>query len=177
MGGRVRTGLFAALTASVMMACCVAGCTNGSCTENQSSLPLAGFYNSATKGTVSLDSLEIHGIGAPGDSMLYTPGTPLTEIYLPFRNGSHSTGFCISYRYRELDNPALNDTLTFGYDSSPYFAGEECGAMFRYRLKSLSHTTHLIDSITVVDSLITNKPIQQLHIFFKVTDADEGSDQ
>lgn len=153
------------------------GCNTAGCTDNQNSLPLAGFYSSATKASLRLDSVEIYGIGAPGDSMLYTPGTPIVEAYMPFRSTATSTSFCIRYCNRELDLPELIDTLAFDYTSMPFFAGEECGAMYRYNIHHLGYTTHLIDSVEIVDSLITNKPIQQIKIYFKTAEAEEGGEQ
>lgn len=173
MGDRVR--LFCTILAVIIFHAFY-GCSTSGCTDNQNSLPLAGFYDSSTKGGLSLDSLEIHGIGAPGDSMLYTPGTRISEAYLPFRSTSNTTSFCFRYCNKSLDTSELNDTLTFDYDSYPYFAGEECGAMYRYDIHRFNYTRHLIDSIQIVDSLITNQPVQQIKIFFRTGNAVEGGE-
>ncbi len=164
------------LMLAVAMAIAMTGCNTAGCTDNQNSLPLAGFYDASTGAAVSLDSLEIHGIGAPGDSMLYTPGRPISEAYLPFRSTAPSSAFCFHYCNKALSDPALNDTLTFDYTATPYFAGEECGAMYRYHIHRLGYTTHLIDSVAIEDSLITNQAVQQIHIYFKVatSEAEEG---
>ena len=154
-----------------------AGCNTVGCTENQSSLPLAGFYSSSTGTTLQLDSVEVRGIGAPGDSMLYTPGTRLTEIYLPFRATATETTYLIHYCNQQLSDPSLNDTLHFVYTTSPYFAGEECGAMYRYNIQRIEYTCHLIDSIVIVDSLITNVASQQIHIFYRTSTAKEDHQQ
>ncbi len=44
--------------------------------------------------------------------------------------------------------------------------------MYAYRLRSVVHTTHLIDSITVPDSLITNVDRTSMQIYFRI--ATEG---
>ena len=65
------------VTAGVALLAPTAGCNTESCTENQSSIPLAGFYGSdGTK--VSVDSLCIRGVGAPSDSALYS-GSALSQ--------------------------------------------------------------------------------------------------
>jgi hypothetical protein len=42
--------------------------------------------------------------------------------------------------------------------------------MYRYNIKEVSYTTHLIDSIAVLDSLITNVDDTQLRIYFRTSD-------
>lgn len=152
------------------------GCNTSGCTENQSSIPLAGFYNSATGRSIVLDSIAVGGVGAPDDSLLYSPGTRLTEIYLPLRSLDSSTSFFIHYAETGLDFPELNDTITLDYTSTPYFASEECGAMYRYNITRMDYTTHMIDSVVIVDSLITNVAVRQFKIFFRVIE-QEDTDQ
>ena len=67
-------------------------------------------------------------MGAPGDSILYPAGERLSKAYLPMRNTHEQTVWCFSYKWKALDNPANNDTLTIDYTSQPFLAGDECGA-------------------------------------------------
>lgn len=145
-------------------------CNTSGCTDNQSSLPYAGFYSSADGQSMSVDSLDINGLGAPGDTMLYVAGTSLSNVYLPFRATSDVTSYCFHYAQRGIDDSAYNDTLTFTYTSSPYFASEECGAMLRYEIKGLKYTRHLIDSIAVTDSIVTNSDIERIKIYFRTSE-------
>lgn len=43
----------------------LAACNTSGCTENQNSIPLAGFYSSAAEAQVSLDSVGVYGVGVP----------------------------------------------------------------------------------------------------------------
>lgn len=163
--GKLATMAAAAL--SLLTACDTSGCL-----DNQSSIPLAGFYSSQDNPqAIALDSLNIGGIGAPADSLLLSAGESASAIYLPLRSTASSTAFVINYAYPSLgiDSEAFNDTIAIGYDSEPYFASEACGAMYRYRVTSLTHTTHLIDSVAVTDSLITNTDVERLRIYFHVS--------
>lgn len=155
------------------MACALASCNSSGCLDNGSAIPLAGFYSSATARGISLDSLRVQGIGAPGDSAMARPGQSLSQVYLPMSPNPTTTSWVIAYKYTALDYPFYNDTITFTYETTPYFASEECGAMYYYRLTGVRHTYHLIDSITVNDSLITNVNRENLKIFFRVA-AEEG---
>lgn len=145
-----------------------AGCNTTGCTDNQNSLPYAGFYSSMPDGqAISISGLEIGGIGAPNDSLLYTADQPLSKIYLPLRSSSDITSYCFHYTQEGIDNDAFNDTLTFRYRSQPYFASEECGAMLIYEIESLHYTRHLIDTIVITDSTVTNTDIERIKIYFR----------
>ena len=39
--------------------------------------------------------------------------------------------------------------------------------MYRYTITRLSYTQHLIDSVAVTDSLVTNTDIKRLKIYFR----------
>lgn len=47
-----------------------AACNTDGCLDNQSSLPKAGLFSSATGNAITLSNIEISGVGAPGDSVL-----------------------------------------------------------------------------------------------------------
>lgn len=145
-------------------------CNTSGCTDNQNSLPYAGFYSSTTEKEMALNTLDIFGIGAPGDSLLYSSGETLSSIYLPFRSSTDKTSYVFHYTQEGLEDPANNDTLTFRYTSEPYFASEECGAMLRYTITGFSHTRHLIDSIAITDSLITNVDNERIKIYFRTSE-------
>lgn len=151
----------------VLMLFSVAGCTTDGCLNNQNSLPLAGFYSSSSGMAIAIDSIDIGGVDAPHDSLLHASGSTVSEVYLPFRSADKMTSFYFHYTQRALSNPAFNDTITFRYNSEPFFASEECGAMYRFRIIQVKYTTHLIDSVGVADSLITNVDIQRIKIFLR----------
>ena len=106
--------------------------------------------------------------------MLLESQKKYTDVYLPMRSESDNASLFIAYRQKALDYPELNDTITFGYSSIPYFASEECGAMMRYRLRSVTYTRHLLDSVSVVpaDSVITNADVENLRLYFKTSSAE-----
>lgn len=156
------------ITALLAITIC-GGCNTTGCTDNQNALPLAGFYSSSTMSSISVDSIDIGGVGAPNDSLLHSTGTSISEVYLPFRSTVGTTAFYFHYTQQSLSNDALNDTITFSYTSTPYFASEECGAMYKYLITQMSHTTHIIDSVAITDSLITNIDTERIKIYFRTT--------
>lgn len=164
------TALTAALT---LVALGATSCNTQGCTENRSSIPLATFAGSADGRAISLDSLQIHGVGAPGDSILYPAGERLSRAYLPMRNTHEQTVWCFSYKWKALDNPANNDTLTIDYTSQPFLAGDECGGMYRYTITAVRHTSHIIDSVKVVQPYVTNIGEPNLTIYFRTEGGGE----
>ena len=150
----------------------MASCSATGCTDNQNSLPLAGFYSMSTGSSITVDSLAIEGIGAPDDSLLLSPSSRVSSLYLPFRSSRDITSYCIQYKQKQLDYPELYDTLTFRYDAIPFFASEECGAMYHYKVTSYTYTRHLIDSVAMLDSLITNVDRESIQIYFRTAEED-----
>lgn len=164
------------IAAGAFLTAGMAGCNSSGCTENRNALPLAEFYNSATGRAVGLDSLEISGVDAPGDSALSSPGPTISQIYLPMRPTETQTAWCVAYKWRDLDFAELNDTISFDYQTEPYFASEECGATYRYRITGMAYTEHLIDSVVIVDPLITNIDKAYFRIYFR-GESDEPDNQ
>ena len=140
-------------------------CSSSGCTDNQSSIPLAGFYSSDNK-SIQIDSISIGGVSAPNDSLILD-NTSAKQVYLPLRSKFNKTSFFIHYNQSAISSVELNDTITFNYKSIPYFVSEECGAMFYYKIESLSHTQHLVDSVVIIDSMITNVDIERIKIYFR----------
>lgn len=155
----------------------LAACSTSGCLDNQSAIPLAEFYSSATGEGVSLSSIEIRGVGAPDDSLLLSTPPAATQVYLPMRSTRTETAWAISYKQEGINSPEFNDTVTFRYESQPYFASSECGAMYNYRLREVRSTTHLLDSVTVIDSLITNVDRACLRFYFRTYQEPEEGPQ
>lgn len=163
-----------ALCLAAVLAVVAAGCNTEGCTDNRSALPLMGFYSSSTEQPMGLDSVAIGGVHAPDDSLLVYPGKNVGSLYLPFRFDSDRLSFFFHYDYKEqgLDDPALNDTITFHYTAEPYFASEECGAYFRYLINKVEYTTHLIAEVVVTDSVITNVERERIKVYIRTTDSE-----
>lgn len=152
------------------LASLASACNTNGCLDNQSALPLAGMYSAATGNPISINNIEISGIGAPGDSVLLDKGTSVSEIYLPMRTTQQQTSWRIRYFQESLEG--IEDTLTFDYESEPYFVSEECGAMYFYRIKNYTYTNNVIDSVAVTDSLITNVERIRIEIYFRTSTPD-----
>ena len=159
-----------AIAAAIAAAAAAPGCNSDGCTEMRSAMPIAQLCNSATGETVTLDSLDIHGIGVAGDSLLVSAGTAVSQQYLPLRSSASSVRWCIAYRYAALDDDRYNDTLTLTYAASPWLSDDDCGAMYRYTITGAAATNHLIDSVTVAQAEVTNLEDVNLNIYFRISE-------
>lgn len=149
--------LYIALVGIIACACNVSECL-----DNSSSIPLAGFYSSLSGKAVTVSQLQIRGLGAPYDSILLSGTASKSQVYLPMRSDYPSTSWILSYG----EDAAVSDTVTFYYRSEPYFASEECGAMYRYTITDLKYSTHGLDSVVIKDSVITNTDTERIRIYF-----------
>lgn len=166
------TGILSFLGVAALTACSSDGCLN-----NQSAIPLADFYSSETDSPISLNIIEISGVNVPNDSILLAGGTVASSVYLPMRSTKPSTSWCLHYTQENISMPELNDTVTFIYDSEAYFASYECGAMYRYHITEVRNTTHLLDSVAVLDSLVTNVDKTYMRFYFRTAPEPETPDE
>lgn len=162
-----------AFVVAPLLVALVYGCASSGCLENGTTLPLAGLYSAETGEAIAIDSLEVRGLGAPDDSVLLAPTRGTSTVYLPFRAETESVSYIFSFSIEALDFPQIYDTITFDYNSIPYLASADCGAMYIYRLNRLVYTTHLIDSVGITDSLFTNIDRQQIHIYYRTGTEDD----
>ena len=149
----------------LIMGISIGACSNDSCYDNGSSLPLATFYVGNSQQTIN--GLTIMGIGAPGDSLLLDSAT-VKEAYLPLRASQTATSFLVRHwRTNGIDRIAVNDTLSIDYQPIEYFHSIECGAMFNYDIKLVTCTFHGIDSIVLVKDFIDNSRTPAIRIHFR----------
>lgn len=144
-----------------------AGCTD-ECTDNQSSIGLAGFYNTAKK-SISIDSISVYGVDVPNDSMILRNQTGVKQVYLPMPLNSESCKFVVHYDQKAISDIRYNDTLTLNYEAIPYFASAQCGAMYRFEIKEFIYTKHLIDSVAIPSMQITNADSETIQIYMRTT--------
>lgn len=162
-------GLRSLVPSMILFVIFAIGCNPDECYDNQNALPLAGFYDSSdTLTQVSVDSLEVYGIGAPGDSILSDGRRAKTELYLPFRLVSDTTTYVFRYLHERLAASDITDTVSFIYTREPRLVSASCGVSYLFTMQKIEFTRQLIDSVTCPFGFISNKPITNLKIFFRV---------
>ena len=153
-----------------LLAWTLAACGDGSCYDNGSSLPLARFYESGTTSTLTVLNHTVKGIDSPGDTILIK-NSSVSECYLPLRATVNTTQYELRYGTEE-GKASVADTITFNYKPVPYFSSHECGAMYNFEVSSLTTTHHVIDSVTLVNPVITNTTNVALRIYISDDDTE-----
>lgn len=153
------------LTAAIIII--MAGCNSDGCLNNQNALPQAAFFSGLTDKQMSVRGVEVRGVGAPGDSVLISPTSAVSTFYLPMRSDRGSTEW--EFNFVVSEKVSITDYITFEYTSQPHFASEECGAMYFYHIDRVDYTTNVIDSVVVLDSLITNYDMTRIRIYIQET--------
>ena len=160
------TRLLTYIVLTLLLAPCllVASCSNDSCYDNGSALPLAALYINDDQQTIR--GLTVMGIGAPGDSLLIDSSS-VDEVYLPLRASVETTSYAL-WRGIVIDTTivVVRDTLTLDYKAIPYFHSVECGAMYNFDIQNVKHTHHGIDSVVLLKTLVTNSRTPALRIHF-----------
>jgi len=155
------------LTASVALL--LAACSGDECDQNANSLPLAGFYSAESGEAVTLDSISVKAFGVPGDSLLLDSARSVSRTWLPFNLDAKNSSFIFTYHQKAFSSKSLADTVTFSYESNPWFVSTACGAIYKFKVLKIKHTSHLIYAVdcTMPDSVIDNTAGENIHIYFK----------
>lgn len=144
------------------------GCSSDECLQNKNALPLAGFYSSSERNpAISIDSLQVSGIGVPGDSILSPGSSAISSLYLPFRLDQDETSYEFRYIKKELAALDLKDVITFCYTREPRFVSAACGVSYVFKIQEIRHTSVFIDSVTCPAGEITNMAVENLKIYFR----------
>ena len=151
------------LIALLLIVGLVLAACNDQCGENKNAIPLAGFYVAGDpEQAVRVDSLEVRGIGAPGDSIWSPASDTKQQLYLPFRIDSDTTTYLFTMN---ISGYSLSSEVTFVYSRTPRFADAECGVNYIYDIKKIECTGNLIDSVTCPSGFIDNTNIENLKIY------------
>lgn len=116
-------------------------------------LLLAKFYNSTTKNAMS-PVITIQGVGR--DSILVDEISE-DNVLLPL-TFKDTTRYIIS-----LDSKT--DSLTFVHTATKKYASVETGFYYEYTLHSVRFTSNRIDSLQIIDSLVTTKWHENIKLY------------
>ncbi len=122
------------------------------CTENIDTKANMNFVNltidgeTITENELSLNNLIVFPIERNNDS-LYNYQNEVLKISLPLNPNTTFTSFAI-----QADG--TQDTIYLHYQSDMHYVSLICGFIWFFNLAEVTHTTHAIDSLIVMDSLI-----------------------
>ena len=173
-----RLAIFPFLLLGGMAGLMQGGCSTEECYDNRNALPYAGFYGimEGKMEQISVDSIRVYGIGAPGDSILSEGNRSIANLYLPFRIDSDTTQYVFKLINKLYEPYNIADTLTFIYSREARFVSAACGASYVYTIKDIKTTGLLIDSVAVPGGRITNADVENIHIYFNTGEDPDYSE-
>lgn len=154
-----------ALTVVAMLAL-VPACSSDGCYDNTSAIPIVAFYRDGA--AVKLTPLSVTGVGVPGDTLLIDSAST-SSFHMPLNFNSKQVKWKLYYHDEDL----TPDTITIDYDVVMNFVSRDCGAMYFFKITKCGYTNHVIDSIKVLDSLITNIDRTYLQVHIKHLESEE----
>lgn len=139
----------------------LAGCESNDCMLSSGSYCNLAFVDGEGKGVKLLDTLTV---STTGDNVIINRKLGAEGMDLPLSYTATVDTFYLKYSTR------LADTLWVEHLNLPYFSSMECGTVMHYRLTGIQSTTHLIDSVRIVNTEITNSLKKNVEIYFTVSD-------
>lgn len=133
-----------------------AACTPGACYEDTDVFMKAFFYREGI-GKQAPDTLSIKGKDM--NDFIYENKTKVQPAILPLDAANEQCSFYIS-----INNTA--DTLTVSYTNRPHLISKECGYVFYHYIDSVLYTTHIIDTITILNKKVTTVNEENIRIYF-----------
>jgi len=145
-------------------------CTSSEdCTEDRIAKLGVGFYTHALIDTtkqiyatraINLDTLSVRGLAANGtllDSILYKSKT-IQKVYLPLNKFENSSKFVLAFKTGK-------DTIEVLHTNTDYYLSLECGCMKVHAIDTVLTTTHLVDSIKIINHKVNATNAEHIQIF------------
>ena len=156
-----------AAVASEAMLSVLSACGSDGCNSNTACIPLAQLYSSSTLKAITVDSISVYGIGAPGDSMIVRCGKSISQFTMPLRTTVDETKYVLHYDQKALSHPRNNDTITMRYKVDAIFDSKECGVVYAFEISDFTYTRHLIDSMAMPYNRITNLTSVSVQLYMR----------
>mgnify|MGYP006916117661 FL=1 len=115
----------------------------------------------------TLDVLNIYAFGT--DSIIDNDDTNVSSLSLPLRTNVEETTLVFSYVLRSEDTSPQDydkDTIVFRHENTPYFLTLDCNFVVKQRLTDLQYTTHVLDSIVIVNPTASNDGTENIKIYY-----------
>jgi hypothetical protein len=130
----------------------------GICTQSVLSVVNAGFYSWDGEKEVDVFVHDFTLYGEGRDSLLYDSINTVTKFSFPMDMNAISSIMI-------LQADSLLDTLIIDYAVVPALVSYECGFTNTFELSGLSHTRHLIDSVSMINNVANLDNEENLKIF------------
>lgn len=115
----------------------------------------------------TLDVLNVYAYGT--DSVIINDDQDVKTLSLPLRFNVEETIMVFSYMLHSEDTLPQRydkDTIVFRHHNTPYFLTLDCNFVVKQELTDLQYTTHVLDSIVIVNPTASNNGTENIKIYY-----------
>lgn len=115
----------------------------------------------------TLDVLNVYAYGT--DSVIINDDQDVKTLSLPLRFNVEETIMVFSYMLHSEDTLPQRydkDTIVFRHHNTPYFLTLDCNFVVKQELTDLQYTTHVLDSIVIVNPTASNDGTENIKIYY-----------
>ena len=115
----------------------------------------------------TLEVLNVYAYGT--DSIIVNDDQNVKSLSLPLRFNVEETTMVFSYKPHAEDILPQHydkDTIVFRHHNTPYFLTLDCNFVVKQELTDLHYTTHVLDSIVIVNPTASNDGTENIKIYY-----------
>lgn len=160
--------IFALLYPFLMYCLLTQSCGESDCSLSTISQARFDFLDSKTNKNVALtNGVMISGIATINNSAIVDTLFNQAESYMTLPlSYTNQTTYVMHY------SETLRDTIWLTHKNIPFVGDIECGSMMYYKIEDLNYTTHVLDSVTLVNPEINNEEKKNFNIYYHATDSE-----
>lgn len=160
--------IFALLFPFLMLCLLIQSCGESDCSLSTISYARFDFLDSKTNKSVALtNGAMISGIATINNSTVVDTIFNRAESYMTVPlSYTNQTIYVMHY------SETLRDTIWLTHKNIPFVGDIECGSMIFYEVEGLNYTTHVLDSVTLVNPDINNEEKKNFNIYYRTADSE-----
>ena len=160
--------IFALLFPFLMYCLLTQSCGESDCSLSTISQARFDFLDSKTNKNVALtNGVMISGIATINNSAIVDTLFNQAESYMTLPlSYTNQTTYVMHY------SETLRDSIWLTHKNIPFVGDIECGSMMYYKIEDLNYTTHVLDSVTLVNPEINNEEKKNFNIYYHATDSE-----
>lgn len=113
----------------------------------------------------TLDVVNVYAFGT--DSVIINNQTNATKLSLPLRTNVGETTMILKYAASSDTTEIVpRDTIVFRHLNTPYFLTLDCNFAVKQELQDVSFTTHLLDSVVIVNPTASIDGTENIKIYY-----------
>jgi hypothetical protein len=123
--------------------------------------PRFNFVNDSTMKVKKLDSLSVIALNTIiGDSIILNNEKSASSATIPLSYTKSKTVFVFKY------SKSVSDTIWVTHTNTEHFLSIECGMTMYYKIDSVKHTFHAIDSVAIINSGVDVNEKENIRVFY-----------